>query len=197
MQLYLNKASPYARLALVVVHEKQLASEVELKWSDPWASPAELLAVNPAAKVPALVTDAGQPIVDSACICSYLDRVGSGPTLFSPGISALAKYGLGRSLIDTAFGVTIERRYADPHGKPFLTERWLAAVARIAAALEKDAATLRAHEQPDIGDLAIAVGLAYVDFRLQEVQWRSSAPVIGAWLDQISERPSLRVTRPE
>ena len=57
MRLFLNQASPYARLARVVVHEKCLADQVELVWTDPWASPPELLAVNPAAKVPALVTD--------------------------------------------------------------------------------------------------------------------------------------------
>ena len=51
--------------------------------------------------------------------------------------------------------------------------------------------------QPDIGDLAIAVGLAYVDFRLQEVRWRERTPALAGWLDEFSERPSLLVTRPE
>src|SRR5678816_1772937 len=94
MRLFLNQASPYARLARVVVHEKCLADQVELVWTDPWASPPELLAVNPAAKVPALVTDGGQAIVDSACICLFLDAAGHGATLFTKGIPALAKYGL-------------------------------------------------------------------------------------------------------
>src|SRR3954465_10291867 len=161
MQLYLNQASPYARLARVVVIEKRLADRVELRWTDPWASPPELLAVNPAAKVPALVSDDGHAIVNSACICLYLDRVGEGATLFPPDVSTLTKYGLGRSLIDVAFGVTIERRYGKQGG--VLTERWLAAVPRLIATLEKHAALLM-HEPPDIGDLSLAVGLAYVDF---------------------------------
>ena len=166
-------------------------------WTDPWASPPELLAVNPAAKVPALVTDGGESIVDSACICMFLDKAGQGATLFPEDIPALVKYGRGRSLIDVAFGVTIERRYARPQGKPVLAERWLAAVERTITALAKDAAMLRSREQPDIGDLAIAVGLAYVEFRLQEVRWRVGAPELAGWLDEIGERPSLRVTRPE
>ena len=197
MRLFLNQASPYARLARVVVHEKCLADRVELVWTDPWASPPELLAVNPAAKVPALVTDDGQPIVDSACICLFLDGAGQGVTLFPQGIAALAKYGLGRSLIDAAFGVTIERRYAHPQGPAVLTERWLAAVARTIATLAQNTGALHARGQPDIGDFAIAVGLAYVDFRLQEVRWRKSAPALAGWLDEFGERPSLRVTRPE
>lgn len=197
MRLFLNQASPYARLARVVVHEKCLADQVELVWTDPWASPPELLAVNPAAKVPALVTDDGQSIVDSTCICQFLDGAGRGATLFPRGIPTLVKYGLGRSLIDAAFGVTIERRYAHPQGTAVLAERWLAAVERTIAVLAADANMLRSRGQPDIGDLAIAVGLAYVDFRLQEVRWRESAPALAGWLDEIGERLSLRVTRPE
>ncbi len=81
MQLYLNKTSPYARLVMVVIHEKHLAERVQLVLTDPWASPAELLAVNPAAKVPALVTDDGQAIIDSNCICGYLDDIGEGAAL--------------------------------------------------------------------------------------------------------------------
>jgi glutathione S-transferase len=195
MQLFLNKASPYARLVLVTVHEKNLAPRVELRWTDPWASPPELLAVNPSAKVPTLVTDEGQPIVDSVCICMFLDAAGEGPALIARDAPALKKHGLGRSLIDVAFGVTIERRYADPNS--VLVQRWLAAVERTIAVLAKDAAVRQAPKQPDFGDLAIAVGLAYVDFRLPEVRWRAGAPTLGAWLDEIAERPSLRATRPE
>ena len=71
MKLYLNKASPYARLVMVVIHEKRLADSVELAWTDPWASPPDLLAINPLAKVPALITDGGLPIIDSVCICMH------------------------------------------------------------------------------------------------------------------------------
>jgi glutathione S-transferase len=201
MQLFLNKTSPYARLALVVIHEKRLADRVELKWTDPWASPPELLAVNPAAKVPALVMDGGQAIIDSVCICTYLDDIGNGPQLLSAEplqrVPALMKCGLGRALIDTAFGVTIERRFANPDSKPALAERWLVAVQRTVAALEQAPELMRAQEHPDIGDLTIAVGLAYVEFRLAEVRWRDSAPATVKWFERMSGRQSMRLTVPE
>lgn len=200
MKLFLNKASPYARLALVVIHEKRLADRVELMWTDPWASPPDLLAVNPAAKVPALVTAGGQPITDSMCICTYLDDIGHGVRLLPDAaparVPALMKYGLGRGLIDAAFGVTIERRYSNPDGKAVLPERWLAAVRRTINVLEQDPALMRVEEQPDIGDLAIAIGLAYVEFRLPEVRWRDGARALAGWLDRFGERPSMRLTAP-
>ena len=200
MKLFLNRASPYARLALVVIHEKQLADSVELIWTDPWASPPELLAINPAAKVPALVTAAGQPITESTCICTYLDDAGHGarlsPAAAPEGVPALMKYGLGRGLIDSAFGVTIERRYSNPDGAAVLPQRWLAAVERTISVLDKDSASMQASRQPDIGDLAIAVGLGYVEFRLPEVRWRESARALADWFDRISERSSMRLTAP-
>jgi len=113
MKLYLNKTSPYARLVMVVAHEKGLTRKIELAWTDPWASSFDLLAANPFSKVPTLLTDDGLPIVDSICICDYLDEVGGGLRLIPPRgsdrVRTLRKYGLGRGLIDAAFGVTIER----------------------------------------------------------------------------------------
>jgi glutathione S-transferase len=35
MKLYLNQTSPYARLVLVVAHEKELADRIECVWTDP------------------------------------------------------------------------------------------------------------------------------------------------------------------
>jgi glutathione S-transferase len=199
MKLYLNKASPYARLVQVVAHEKALADKIELVWTDPWKSSDELLAVNPYSKVPTLVTDDGISIVESGCICDYLDSIGTGRRLMpaaGPGhLTTLVKYGLGRGLIDAAFGVTIERRYGSKDS--ILIERWSAALTRAAGRLERQTAMLDSAQQPDMGDLAIAVGLSYADFRLSEVGWRATAPRLSRWSDRLNERPSMHATKPE
>jgi glutathione S-transferase len=193
MKLYLNETSPYARLVTVVAHEKGLNGAIERALTDPWASSDELLAVNPFAKVPALVTDDGEPIVDSGSICLYLDDLGGARALLPASgtqrARALAKLGLGRSLIDCAFGVTIEKRFGG--GEPALAKRWHGAVERAIARLEQEAPRLGAPAAPDLGDLAIAVGLGYVAFRLPEVAWRDTAPRLAAWYDAMAARPSL------
>ena len=202
MKLYLNKASPYARLVLVVAHEKSMSDQLELVWTDPWASEERLLEVNPFSKVPALALDASEneTLIESGCICDYLDDMGGGrrllPHLRAARKSALMKYGRGRALIDSAFGAVIQRRFT-PAGaaESALVERWLAAVARGVPILEQGAADLSCHE-PDIGDLAIAVGLSYVDFRLTEIKWRATSPAVAKWLDEISKRPSMLETAP-
>lgn len=127
MKLFLNKAPPYARLVMVVAHEKQLTARIELVWTDPWASEEELLAATPLAKVPVLIADDGAPLVESACICDYLDRIGSAPVLMPWDAHArlpmLRKYGLGRGLMDVAFGAVIQERYG-AGGDPVLLNRW-------------------------------------------------------------------------
>ncbi len=72
MKLYSNKASPCARLALATAHETALADRVETVWTEPWDDAPELLAVNPLAKAPALLTDNGIALIESGCICDYM-----------------------------------------------------------------------------------------------------------------------------
>jgi glutathione S-transferase len=196
MKLYLNKASPYARLALVVAHEKGLAKDLELVWTDPWASEPKLLAVTPYSKVPVLIADDGLPLVESGCICDYLDEHGAGAHLMPPSgatrLTALRKLGMGRALIDAAFGAVIQKRYGGE--KSLLPERWCASVVRAVDTLDSD---LTLSLGPDLGDLATAVALSYIDFRMSDVKWRSSASRLSLWYDRISARPSMIATAPE
>ncbi len=200
MELYLNKTSPYARLALATAHETGLADRLETVWVEPWEDAPELLAVNPLAKVPALVTDDGIALVESGCICDYLIALsGRDDLLPAPPrarADSLRRLGLGRAAIDCAFSVVIQRRYADAAGT-MLSRRWSAALPRAAAALDAMSADRIGARQPDLGDLAVAVAFDYVDFRLPEIAWRMHSPGLAAWVDAVRARASMRVTRPQ
>jgi glutathione S-transferase len=197
MKLFLNKASPYARLVLVVAHEKGIAERIELVWTDPWKSEDRLLAVTPVSKVPVLIAQDGDPLVESSCICEYLDGLGAGDALMpksgAPRITALRKYGLGRALIDVSFGCVIEQRYG-AGDDAVLARRWRAAVGRTISVIEK---YIGHSDAPDLGDLTAAVALSYIDFRMSDVNWRTSAPRLASWLDRIAARRSLAATAPE
>ncbi|MGH6660511.1 MAG: glutathione S-transferase N-terminal domain-containing protein, partial [Rhodospirillales bacterium] len=129
MKLYLNEASPYARLVRVLLVETGLDAATELIFVDPWQSPDELLAANPASKVPALTLDDGTRLVESSCIGDYLIRR-SGRSALAPlsppshpdAGKRLQILGLGRAAIDCSFGSVLQRRHAP--GSP-LIERWL------------------------------------------------------------------------
>ncbi|MGE5539885.1 MAG: glutathione S-transferase family protein [Gemmatimonas sp.] len=198
MKLYLNKTSPYARLVLATAHETGLAERLETIWVEPWDDAPALLAVNPLGKVPALVTDAGVALIESAAICDHLiATAGSERLMPHPAAArddALRRLGLGRATIDCAFGVVIHRRFSGGSDTG-LTERWARAIPRAVAALEPLAAS-RIGADPDLGDVAVGVALDYVDFRLPGVAWRDGAPALARWVDALRARPSFRATDP-
>src|SRR5262245_12748864 len=84
MKLYYSPTSPFVRKVRIVAIETGLADRVELVSVSAIQSPAELLAANPRAQVPALELEDGRTIFDSAVICDYLDEIGAGRRLIPP-----------------------------------------------------------------------------------------------------------------
>ena len=199
MKLYLNKTSPYARLVFATAHEAGVASRVETIWLEPWDDNPQLLAVNPLSKVPALITDSGATLIESALICDHLVTLsGSDRLLPGQGVpreSVLERLGIGRAVIDCAFGSVIQRRFSDG-ADTGLSKRWLKAIPRAVAVLEKIAAKRTLPPEPDLADVAITVALDYVDFRLPEIAWRADAPALARAVDSVLTRPSMAATDP-
>ena len=48
----------------------------------------------------------------------------------------------------------------------------------------------------DIGTIATACGLAYLDFRFADLGWREGRPRLAAWFAAFSARPSMAATLP-
>lgn len=198
MILFLNAASPYARLVRVLLVETGLDAGTELRYVDPWASPPELLARNPACKVPALLLNDGTRLTESSCIAEYLIHR-SGMAHLSPAsgpshAARLALLGLGRAAMDCAFGAVIVERFS-PGSE--LAARWLAALTPIAGSLETLVSGATPGQSPDLADLTLAVTLEYIAFRLARVSWQTDCPQLVQWLAAMSQRPSLATTRPE
>ena len=197
MKLYLNKTSPYARVARVCAIEKQLGAEVSLKWVDPWADDAELLAVNPNGKIPVLVTEAGEAISESLLIALYLDgrsAVGSlVPTPDQANVLALA--GLGQGLTDAAFTTVISRKHLGPDSdSTVLGQRRHNALSRCLEQLEGLVETDVMQAGINLGQIVTAVALSYMEFRLPEVRWHQQCPRLAEWLAVFAERASMKET---
>jgi glutathione S-transferase len=189
MKLFFNKPSPYARKVLVVAHEKRLLDRIQLVETDPWSDPPDLHAATPIGKVPALLTDDGRLLTESLVIAEHLDRLGEGPRL-AGGDDVAARVSLAQGFIDSAFGTVIERR------RP-AERQWPDWIARQRRAIERTLQRIEvAPGRFDLGDIGFAVGLAYLDFRLPEIAWRTTSPSLAAWLDAQARRPSLWATRP-
>lgn len=191
MKLFFNVASPYARRVIVTAHEKGLICRIEMCEIDPWSDPAELHAATPVGKVPALVTDDGVLITESALIGEYLDDEGEGPSLLGPdAVSTRVRAALAQGLIDAAFAIVIEGRRPADRQWPDWVDRQRRAIDRVLPRLAVQEGRF------DLDDIALASGLGYLDFRLPDIGWRASHPRLADWLDGVNQRPSMIATAP-
>lgn len=198
MKLYFSPTSPYVRKCLVVAHELGLVGRIELLAGNahPVTRDANIIAANPLGKVPTLICDDGGVLYDSRVICEYLDELGGGalfPRAGSARWQALTLQALADGMLDAA----LLARYEDALRPEAL--RWadwrsgqLDKVATSMAALEAAPAQLQG--RIDIGTLALACALGYLDLRFADLGWRARYPRVAQWQAGFSQRPSLQAS---
>jgi len=195
MRLFHSPASPYVRKVMATAIVCGLEKRITLVPTNPHASPPELLAANPLSRIPCLVTEDGLALYDSPVICEYLDSVGAG-SLFPPAgparWRALKQQAIGDGIMDAAVGRRGEQGRPAEDARSALMERQASAVSRSLDQLEAEPPA----NHVDIGTLAIACALGYLDFRFAEEDWRGSHPKLAAWFATMSERTELAQTTP-
>lgn len=197
MKLFYSPTSPYARKCRVIAIEKGVAARVEIVAASPMTDPPALHAANPLGKVPALVLPDGRCIVDGRVICDYLDTLGDTPRLIPADVAARidcrTREALADGISDAAFSRTMERLRPEAQRSPEWNARWTNAILRTIAHFN---ANIPNRQQPDLGDIALACALDYVDFRHADLGWDAKAPALRAWLTGMLARPSLAETAP-
>tara|TARA_R110002012_G_scaffold55315_9_gene141205 strand:- start:5607 stop:6209 length:603 start_codon:yes stop_codon:yes gene_type:complete len=197
MELYLNSTSPYARLVRIVLMEKGLADAVTLKWCDPWADDAELLKANPAGRIPALITEEGTKLSESMLIAVYLDSVSPNPPILPAANlrEVLHLVGLGQNLMDAAFTTVIARKHVGNEiDESVLGQRRSRAIQRLLNQLSSELSQKQQASTIDLGEIAIAVALDYLAFRLPEMNWKEEYPQLHAWHVGVTARASFQET---
>lgn len=195
MKLYGNAASPFARKCRVIAHELGLKLE-EIR-TLPMQEP-EFRRINPLGKIPALVLDDGSVLIDSPVICEYLNHAGGGN--FFPGMNifkqnngrwkALGLAALGDGIADAAVAyVILGRENPVPEAA---RKRQMDTVLAALDALER----VNFAKDPTIGEISIGCALGYVDFRLPDLDWKSSRSKLSAWYAKFCDYPSMKATVP-
>jgi glutathione S-transferase len=192
MKLYVNRPSPYGRKTIVAALESGLADQIEIVQVDPWIDPPELLSVTPAGRVPALVLDDHSVLLESTAICAQLFDAGGRPHQSgTEKLDEARRTGFAQALIDAGYGIVIERRRPPEKQWDQWVERQERAIDRLLEAVEAPAL-----DRFDIGDISLACSLAYLDFRLPQIDWRDVRPELAAWLDDVARRPSMTASAP-
>lgn len=199
MQLYFNPASPYVRKVRITAHELGLSGRIELiSVSLTPVSPHEgVRSSNPIGKIPTLITEDGTTLYDSPVICEYLDSLAGGHRIF-PAAGAARWTALRRqALADGISDAAVLTRYEQGvRPKELRWQDWidgqLLKIRTALDALERESLG----DAVDIGAISIACALGYLDLRFASEGWRTSRPRLAAWLNALSQRPSLATTGP-
>lgn len=197
MQLFYSPTSPYARKCRAVAIEKGLDGRIDLRTASPMANPPELHAANPLGKIPALIAEDGRCIVDSRVICQFLDALSEAPRLIPMDTAArldcLTREALADGITDAAFSLTMELKRPAEQQSPEWITRWTSAIQRGVAYFAR---SLPTRAEPDLGDLALACALGYLDLRHATLTWDRDAPALRNWYVTMLSRPSLAATVP-
>jgi glutathione S-transferase len=191
VKLYSSVPSPYSRKARITAHEKGLADRIEIVTVETANPKPEFLATNPFGKIPALVTDDGAVVIESSTIAAHLDGIGDGPSLAGPDKADVARRAaFGQAMIDAAYAMVVEGRRAAEKQLPEMIEKRKKSLERALPVCKVEAGRF------DLGDIALACALGYMDFRLPHFDWRAVNPALAAWYEEVKKRPSMQATAP-
>ena len=195
LELFYSQPSPYVRKVRVTAAETGTALTLIPAAANPVDRSAELVAVNPLGKVPCLRLENDELIYDSPVICRYL---GASSALYPTGDAewrALRREALADGLLDAALLARYET-FLRPENLRW--QSWIdGQIAKIDASLNAMAADTPNAETPDIGDLATACALFYLDFRYPQIDWRQRHPGLADFAAAMGARPAFRDTPPQ
>jgi glutathione S-transferase len=199
MKLFHTPASPFARKVRACAISRGIDRQIELVGVNPWNASADLLAANPLSKVPCLVTADGVALFDSPVICEFLDSIDSlagALPLFPRSGGARWRALKFQALADGIMDAAVIRRRELGRPREVARDENIARQKMLVEGavdlLERDLP----HQTLDIGSIAVACALGYLDFRWAVNPWRPGHPLLAAWYAEFAENPGIAGTVP-
>ena len=201
MKLYHSTTSPYVRKVMVAAIELGLAEQIERLPAkvSPIVRTAPVIGDNPLGKVPTLIADDGAILFDSRVIAEHLDSLAGGGRLIPASgparWQALTEQALADGMLDAAL---LERYETTLRPPELLWPAWRDGQHdKVEKALDRMDETAPGFAgRVDIGTIATACALAYLDFRFPDLGWRERRPLLAGWFAGFAERPSMTATVP-
>ena len=203
MKLTFSPASPFARKVRIAAIELGLIDKIEF-------IPATVVPgqpndeysqhVNPLKKLPALILDNGDVVLDSYVIVEYLDELAGGGKLIPASGPTRWKVKSDHSLLQGMLDSMLLCRYENiVRPAPLKWQAWAADHWNRAwigmARFEQQAGKLAGSF--DIVQIGLVCVLGYADFRFADCGWRKAYPKLDAFHEKMLTRPSVKVSVPQ
>jgi len=198
MKLIGSLTSPYVRKARIVLAEKRIEYDFEI--DIPWNDDTRVPEYNPLGKVPVLILDDGLRLFDSRVIVEYLDHLTPvGRLLPEPNrqrIIVKRWEALCDGMLDAAVAIFLERKRPEPDERQIKRQDGKIRAALATAAEEFADRHWCAGDAFSLADVALGVGLGYLDLRYPESEWRKPYRNLEKHFNKLCERPSFKATEP-
>ena len=201
MKLTFSPASPFARKVRIAAIELGLIDRIEFVPATvaPGTLNDEYSKIHPLKKLPVLILDNGDVIVDSYVIVEYLDELAGGGRLI-PASGPMrwkvkSEHSLLQGMLDSMLLCRYERMVR-PQGlqwQGWADDHWNRAWSGMARFDKKPDVLSR---PLDIVQIALACVLGYADFRYADCGWREAYPNLAAFNERMLKRPSIQISVP-
>lgn len=202
MKLTFSPASPFARKVRIAAIELGLIDKIEFMpvAVAPGTPNEEYSKITPLKKLPVLILDNGEIVVDSYVIVEYLDELAGGGRLIPASGALKWKVKSDHSLLQGMLDSMLLCRYenmARPEAlrwKTWADDHWNRAWMGMAR-FDKQVDAMLARPL-DVAQIALTCVLGYADFRFADCGWRKAYPRLDAFHQKMLERPSVKVSLP-
>jgi glutathione S-transferase len=200
MKLTFSPASPFARKVRIAAIELGLIDKIELVPATvaPGTANDEYSKITPLKKLPVLILNDGDVILDSYVIVEYLNELAGGRLI--PGYGprrwqVKTDHSLINGMLDSMLLCRYEKMVR-PQGlqwQAWSDDHWNRAWIGMAR-FENRPDVLNA--PLDIAQISLVCVLGYADFRFADCGWRKAFPKLDAFHQKMLERPSVKISVP-
>ena len=200
MKLTFSQASPFARKVRIAAIELGLIDKIELTPATvaPGTVNEDYSRITPLKKLPVLITNDGDVILDSYVIVEYLNELAGGSLIPDYGPNRW-KVKTDHSVLQGMLDAMLLCRYEamvrpqEIRWKAWSDDHWNRAWTGMA----------RFENMPDvlngpfdISQIGLVCVLGYADFRFADCGWRKAYPKLDKFHQKMLERPSIKISVP-
>lgn len=200
MKLTFSPASPFARKVRIAAIELGLIDKIEFVSATvaPGQANEEYSKITPLKKLPVLITNDGDVILDSYVIVEYLDEVGGGALIPAYGRKrwqAKTDHSLLDGMLDSMLLCRYERitRPEQLRWQAWQDDHWNRAWTGMARFEQRDDVLSGPFGIAQIGLVCV---LGYADFRFADCGWRKAYPKLDKFHQKMLDRPSIKISVP-
>jgi glutathione S-transferase len=195
--------SPFGRKVVAAIELFGMSDRVKFVAANTTDPQDTIRTQNPLGKIPALILENGDVLFDSRVIIEYINELDGRNILIPAGMArfdALRRQALADGILDAAILQVYEVRFrpTEHHVQSWLDHQ----SGKVSRALKFAEGSVKpvkfvSPELPDIGDIALASSLGYLDFRFAG-EWRKDHPKLVAWLAAFEQAaPGFKKSAPQ